>query len=363
MKTTTLMIMLAALFAGSINAQNPSRKVLYTLGTNEEIVSDEYVLSMTLNGYKFAAITENTQTHEFRFVFNGKEIVKADRIRQYHDGNVWYEQPIDVFYLDPEREDGYGYNVNIAGRIFTRLGDKFLPNVTGYVYPFSIKLNGKFALRYVGNDERYANIDGKIFGPYQSVYDVAIADNGKFAFEYKENDKWYANIDGKILGPYQSVDDVAIADNGKFAFSYREDNKDYANIDGKIFGPYQDIVDGIVIADNGKFAFKYRENNKRYFNVNGNKVSLSGYDIAVAEIKGERLQRHFNNQYHDRTHEIISPDGKHIFYSDSEYEYVVIDSNKIGKHPAVNSYHDKQKNAFIWNTVEGKELVVYEYKL
>jgi hypothetical protein len=348
MKTTTLMIMLAALFAGSINAQNPLRKVLYTLGANEEIVYDEYVLSMTLNGYKFAAITQNTQTHEFRFVFNGKEIVKTD-------------ERLSVFYLDPERENGYGYRVEIAGRTFTRIGDKLLPDVTGDVYAFSIKLNGKFAFNNWKDGKSYANIDGKIFGPYQNVYNVAIADNGKFALGYQENDKWYANIDGKIFGPYQDVHNVAITDNGKFALCYKENGKYHANIDGKIFGPYQ-YVWSVAIANNGKFAFEYPENGKRYFNVNGNKVSLSGYDIAVTEITGERLQRHFNHDY-DQTHEIISPDGKHVFYSDAEYDYIVIDSNKIGEHPAINAYHDKQKNAFIWNTVEGKELVVYEYKL
>jgi hypothetical protein len=48
--------------------------VLYTLGANEEIVDDEYVFGMALNGYKFAAIIKNTQTNKFSFIFNGNRV-------------------------------------------------------------------------------------------------------------------------------------------------------------------------------------------------------------------------------------------------------------------------------------------------
>ncbi|MDR1259272.1 MAG: hypothetical protein LBK65_08365 [Tannerellaceae bacterium] len=436
MKKSALSLIIAALlFSAGAFAQNPSRKTLYILGSGEKIHYNEYIMSMTLDGYMFAAIIENTRTHEFRFVFNGKTIAKGDG-KKYSEESSEYNSPINVFYLDPEQKDGYGYDLEIAGRTFTRLGDKILPDVDGEVWSFMVRPNGKFALRYFKKREWYANIDGKNFGPYNRVYDivvtdngrfalyytkdakdyvtidgkilgpykdvddVAVTDNGRFAFGYKEEDDiCYANIDGKIFGPYKDVDDVAVTDNGRFAFDYREeDDRYYANIDGKIFGPYKD-VGNVTVADNGRFAFGYKEEDDRcyanidgkilgpykdvddvaiadngrfafsgwgdddhyYYSVDGNKVSVMDYYAAVAEIKGERPQKHFINDY-DPT-EIISPDGKHIFYSNPEYSYVVIDGDKTGKHPAINAYYDKQKNAFIWNTIEERELVVYEYKL
>ncbi|MDR2804545.1 MAG: hypothetical protein LBB85_02735 [Dysgonamonadaceae bacterium] len=295
MKQIFLITLFAAIAASSLNAQeaNPKREVLFTLGANEEIYYTEYFMRMTLNGYKFAAIIENQQTHEFTFVFNGKRIAKAEGIKHEYgeDGDYYYDEPINVFYLDPEKDDGYGYRLNVAGRWFTKLGNKVLPNVITELYAFSIKHNGKYAFGYKESGKYYANIDGKIFGPYQYVYDVAITDNGKYAFSYWENDKYW-------------------------------------------------------------------------YNVNGKEVSEQDYDTAIAEIKGESPNYGFNSHMYDYIqNEVISSDGAHIFYSNMEYDYVVIDGNKLGNHPAIHAYYDEKKNAFVWNSIEGKALVVYEYKL
>ncbi|MDR0695045.1 MAG: hypothetical protein LBF81_07085 [Prevotellaceae bacterium] len=437
---TALLLAMLAGGAGAQTAENPKRTVLFTLEANEVIHYNEYLMCLSPNGYKFAAIIENRQTHEFTFVFNGKRIAKGDGIKDDDDG-VYYEEPFNVFYLNPEKDDGYGYSLYMAGRYLTWLGNRLFPDVPNGIWGLSIRRNGRFAFgyreynfkeyanidgkifgpygnirdvaitdngrfafSYRENDKWYANIDGKIFSPYQSVYSIAIADTGKFAFSYSENDKWYANIDGKIFGPYQSVYSIAIADNGKFAFSYRENDKWYANIDGKIFGPSGNVwnvaiadngrfafsyyendkwyanIDGkifgpyehfnpdVAIADNGRFAFSYRENDKWNYNVNGENVSAYDYRIALAEIKGKEPDFDFNNSKYGNgfmtNDKIELSDGRHIFYSDAEYDYAVIDGmHKVGKSPAIHAYHDKTKNAFVWNAIEGKELVAYEYKL
>jgi hypothetical protein len=41
----------------------------------------------------------------------------------------------------------------------------------------------------------------------------------------------------------------------------------------------------------------------------------------------------------------------------------MIDGKRYGKFSACHAWYDKTKNAFIWSALEGKELVVYEYKL
>jgi hypothetical protein len=359
---TALLLAMLAGGAGAQTAENPKRTVLFTLGANEVIHYSEYLMCLSPNGYKFAAIIENKQTHEFTFVFNGKRIAKGDGMD--NEGNHHYWSPFDVFYLNPEKDDGYGYGLEVAGRYFTWLGNRLFPDVTGRVWDFSIRSNSRFAFRYEENDRWHANIDGKIFGPYGYVGDVAITGNGRFAFSYKENDKWYANIDGKSFGPYGNIGDVAITDNGRFAFSYSDNDhyKWYVNIDGKIFGTYGYVGD-VAITDNGKFACAYRENDKWNYNVNGEKVSEYDYRIALAEITGKEPSFDFNNSiYLGNRSEIELSDGRHIFYSNPEYDYAVIDGRKVGKSPAIHAYHDKKKNAFVWNAIEGKELVVYEYK-
>jgi hypothetical protein len=460
-----LTIMLAAIVAGGISAQNnnPKREVLFTLGENEVIHYNEYFMGMTVNGYKFATIIENTQTHEFRFVFNGKEIAKGEGIwhedynhnlddrgvlmRYGADDSYEYLTPIHVFYLDPTKEDGHGYCLNIAGRIFTKLNNKLLPDIDVNVEPgyFSISPDGTFAYKRVSGN--YVNVNGKNFGYYQDIKDVTVADNGKFTFKYKLSDKEYMNIDGKIFGPYQNVIDVAVAENRKFAFSYKEDyHKGYVNINGKIFGPYNDVR-SVAIANDGTFAFGYRDNDKGYANINGKifgpytgrigvayvsvanngkfafrywdndennggYVNINGktfgpyhssYRIRVYisddgtfafafegdeyyNANGKNVSKDdfytfmhnsefelkdwytfydsgFNSSIFGLQNEIISSDGKHVFFSDVEYDYVVIDGDKVDARPAIHVYYDEQKHAFVWNAIEGKELVVYEYKL
>jgi hypothetical protein len=59
--------------------------------------------------------------------------------------------------------------------------------------------------------------------------------------------------------------------------------------------------------------------------------------------------------------ELTSPDGEHFFHSSYEYEFVVVDGERCGKAPALYAWYDR--GAFIWNAVEGRELVVYKYVL
>jgi hypothetical protein len=353
MKKTMLLIVFAAMMAGNAHAQNnnPKREVLLTLAANEEIVYDEYALGVALNGYKFAAIVKNTRTSKFSLIFNGKRVCETKE-------EDWHGVP----YLDPGVENGYAYCYTLDGRGFSNVMGKVTTGTPEYFWSSSVADNGKFAFGYEENDKWYANIDGTIFGPYQSVYRVAIADNGKFAFGYQENDKWYANIDGTIFGPYQIVGNVAIADNGKFAFGYRENDEDYANMDGTIFGPYPQVY-GVAIAGNGKFAFEYSENGERHYNVNGEEAPESAYDMARAETRGTSLQTSFHAPREKIINDIKSNDGKHAFYSDWECARVVIDGKEVGEHPAFHAWYDADKHAFVWNAIEDRELVVYEYKL
>jgi hypothetical protein len=61
--------------------------------------------------------------------------------------------------------------------------------------------------------------------------------------------------------------------------------------------------------------------------------------------------------------DIYSENLEHTMISDYRYEYVVIDGESYGKSPAFQAWYDSDKKSFIWSAIEGKELVVYEFKL
>jgi hypothetical protein len=135
-------------------------------------------------------------------------------------------------------------------------------------------------------------------------------------------------------------------------------------MDGRLFGPYEAI--GVVsIIDSGKFAFDYAKEGKHLYNFCGKEVTKRKYyDLSWDEIwRKKRWGSYFQDATRKVIYEVRSEDDKHVFYSDMDYDYVLIDEKVVGEHPAADAYYDERKHAFIWNCIEGKELVVYEYKL
>ncbi|MDR1055098.1 MAG: hypothetical protein LBL90_04590 [Prevotellaceae bacterium] len=244
----------------------------------------------------------------------------------------------------------------------------------------AIAENGKYAFCYRDTDDKYyANIDGKALGPYRWCDNVAIAENGKYAFSYLDTDgKRYANIDGKVFGPYHDCDNVAMAGNGKYAFCYTDtDGAYYANIDGKIIGPYKNIsVIDSEKKDGCIFDCLSNDGNYYYVDLTGKIfgpfddpyhvfMSTSG-KYAYNEYRGAMVNPSFKlsglyNPYYSL--EIASSDREHSFFSNIEYEYVVIDGKAVGQSPALNVWYNKKNNSFQWNSIEGKDLLVYEYQL
>ncbi|MDR0540624.1 MAG: hypothetical protein LBH19_00255 [Dysgonamonadaceae bacterium] len=79
---------------------------------------------------------------------------------------------------------------------------------------------------------------------------------------------------------------------------------------------------------------------------------------------GKITQTHQFEEFSEKDEiELYASGNERSFYSNYAFEYVVIDGKKAGKSPALRAWYDKEKNSFIWNSIEGKELVVYEYKL
>ena len=325
----------------------------------------------------------------------------------YQSAGKWYGHKNGTNNLLPQEDDedkiyyfkdnGKWY-VNVYGRVSQ-----------GYdnVSDLHVDVGGKYTYKYTSNGKHYVNINGK---PSQASDDdishIQFTENGKYIYSYKNNGKWYVNINGNSSEGYDYVHELKITANGKYAYSYENDEKEYVNINGKTSSGYDKIgyhwdyyyYGGIHITDNDKYAYSYNDKGKWYVNINGN---ISGgynriygfrmddkgnytymYDTDEGilyqnnngkESKTNLLVSNMSNvsDYHGvrlfRTNNsnivLYSNDKKHSFYSSYKQEYVVINGKRYSKSPALHAWYAQDKNAFVWNSVEGKSLVVYEYKL
>jgi hypothetical protein len=294
----------------------------------------------------------------FGFVYWDNDDKRYARIND----KTWgpYDEVVDVS-VAGNGNFGFAYRDNDR-KWYARINDKTWgpydqKNFYG-VGSVSVAGNGNFGFSYKDNDgKEYARINDKTWGPYNDVRDVSVAGNGNFRFAYRDNDgKWYARINDKTWGPYEGVGDVSMAGNGNFGFAYRDnDGKEYARINDKTWGPYNDVRD-VSVADNGNFEFFYEgEDGYDHKNINGKESVVSSFKWIMDGWDGKIEGRTSTSA--------TSSDGQHDFYSDLNYEYVVIDGRQVGRSPALRVWYDKQSHSFVWNAIEEKELVVYEYKL
>lgn len=475
-------ILTCGLISQNVSSQNLNRKVLFTMGANEEIDFGEYSVAMNSSGDKFAAILRDELTEKFTFVFNGQRVISdMDDYSSLNSG--------EILYVDPSVDNGYCIRyskneevfLNIKGEVKGPFENAYLISEDEYKYelaglwyvntngvvtgpykswfPENKTPSGKYAFFFYQDDQYYANISGKIIGPYSYYDNIVILDNGDYAFCYgNENDESFVRVNEKLLGPYKSSYNALIAPKGNYGFTYSLDNNsEYVNVNGKIMGPYNSCyltgisgngdyafiyqddeynsfvrlntvnlgpynscssvimnqsgkyiysydeltgqsyvnVNGVsmgpylyygeaVMTESGKYAFSYAEDNDNYFvNVNGKKYGPFGWvdkielnedgtftlfyndsdGLSFKNINGESsLVKCFQYNY-TGYYEMSSTDKLHNFISTFDYPYVVIDGVQYGNASALFAQYDKVKNCFIWNTLEDKQIVTYEYKL
>jgi len=185
---------------------------------------------------------------------------------------------------------------------------------------------------YFDKDERYyVNYKGIIHGPFDEVTFYADYTEEGYDYYYKREGIWYGRKDEKIK---------------KVNFAYQDFDKEknkwywYVNKNGYV-EKYDNFKD---IPNKGNFEKGGNYEREQVF-----------YDMIWHQL-------HVNPASNDIG--IISPSGKeHSFSCSLEYNQVVINGKRFGISLALNAWYDKDKNAFIWNAIEGQELVVYEYKL
>ncbi|HNQ69465.1 MAG TPA: hypothetical protein PKN32_13890 [Bacteroidales bacterium] len=250
-----------------------------------------------------------------------------------------------------ENDNSFGCYVNHNGNIIGPFSRNSI-----YDYGLSINEDGKLLYSYEEGEYRdtYLNIDGVIKGPYSNCKFSHITDDGNIIYAYTDIGK-SSNInniiyDGEIIGSYYQSYYFVVSKSGKLAFIYIEwiQNRSYEFVyyDGDTLGPYSNIKDLQFIAE-GFLDFTYNDlGNAARYNYNG----------------GEPEQKHHFQRFQNKF-KLFSNDKKHYFISERENQYVIIDGVNFGDNSALSAFYNEERNSFVWNILEGNELVVYEYKL
>ncbi|GHV51232.1 hypothetical protein FACS1894181_12800 [Bacteroidia bacterium] len=387
----------------SVEPGVPARTVLFKLGDNEEIVGYEYYLEQLQNQNRFACVVLDTITDNRSFIFNGKRITSSPGIENYwsNSGGRFH---IQVDYANLSEDNGYIveyeyrkmdessgiiksiYYINYKGIVggpfenlycesYTNKDHVYTPEKN---YDYLYELAGKWYAHKNGKNKRidiievkrrkgkdYININGKDIGEGHSyINNPLLTKSGIYAYVYGYDGKFYVNINGKTYGGYYGGSEnshLHLTESGTYAYKYIDNGKWYVNINEKAYGGYEEVWD-LHLAENGSYTYLYNDNGKWYVNING-KVELYSESESESHL-GSSMVIFFITDYHLNDEiDISTSDKEHSFYSSFKYEYVVIDGKRYCDSPAIQAWFDNKKNAFVWNAVEGRELVVYEFKL
>lgn len=252
-----------------------------------------------------------------------------------------------------------------------------------------MNMNGDWAFSFTNRkNQKIVRCNKGNFGPFLSDDDdmqmVMMAPNGQPAYFHNG----VLSFGDSTWPVFDGLTGIEISPNNKMAYSYLHNQKHFVYIaENKTFGPYNYITDGLRVFDDDSFKFAIlTEFNEWKINDNG----VLGEPFHATELikagncKGEPYCFAWYNGYNayfvadnglikpvdrflydsiENKIEVFSTDRQHSCLSLPEYDYVLIDGVKYGKAAALRVWFSDDAQSFVWNCLEGNELVVYTCKL
>lgn len=336
---------------------NPSRTVLYTCGLADEFYCFEYYSNMKVIGNKFACITKNNKTNKLTLILNGEAVITAKDLVVYWidlldknkciyiygdtnkenfiviEGNK-YGPYTDIAYWLEACETNWNGTPNLqllynkCSFEFERMGKHYRHDNDGSIYemtgqeenPIYKTKDGTHEARF-SNNFRLVTIDGvnyvmpiDVDANNVGLRECFITECGDCIVEFS-----FYTINWKTLRIYINKDNqtVEVMHDGEF---YDPDSRSIKSIT-------PDLIQGGC--DQLASMMRWRDGNL-----------INGIDISL----------------YDNTR-------KHLFTANWDYDYVMIDEKKYGNHTPINAFYDCDNDAFGWVTIEGRQLVLYSYKL
>lgn len=302
---------------------------------SDDIGSDEFTFEYTANGRWFAVCKGNVlgpyvdrmYSDPYSFSNDGKKYIKF--AGYVINGNGCY---IDV----------NGTTRQIEGRP----GSLQINNDGHYAFTFS---------KYQPNEQNFINHDGQII-PVPSITKVRLSDHNNYmAYSYEKDTLFYVQTDTQLFGPYAGYfGDLIVSDDGHVKFSWYQAGIGYLLFDSRTGLQQEFDADSDSYTKNGMFYFITRDQYSDY------KIDENG--VSSIERKFQLIVNYDYDPYgHSFT--LTTPDKKHTFRTSYERADVIIDNRHYVPSAAMRAWYDAQKHAFLWNAVDGQDLVVYTFKL
>jgi hypothetical protein len=196
------------------------------------------------------------------------------------------------------------------------------------------------------------------------VHDTEASGHYMYGFHDGEQARVVVNVDGeeRVSRAYDLIDCSRLTVGGQYAFRYRDGDRQGVHVNGRDVEGFAHVENLRLTDDDGvRFLHARRDGNVyEWHDGNERETGLrAGMNSALSGYTPFGNTNPFASDEH--TLELVSPDGRHSLISSFKEESVVIDGRRYGKAPALYAWYDR--GTFVWNAVEGRELVVYSYAL
>ncbi len=308
----------------------------------------------------------------------------------YRKNFIWFEYIYGKVYggyaSTPPREVIGCYENNYQGAVS--------PNGKKYISPVTDQFNKDIFL---------IMSNGTITGAVPIIdnpQNFVITNSGEYAYTFLKHDETKKSKHINLrLGNAISIDlydkkpyNVVLSEeNHYYAYCYEIENKHYVSVNNtKMYGPFNQRIDDVYISNSGDVKFTWGEEidgvHKHYLYNSENKntkVFTADYFFkkdssgifryglysknGSFDENGVLNNGNFKFSYPEEDDtldiEINSPDKQHSIRSNSSKSDIIIDRKYYLNSVAFNVWYEQSDNCFMWNTVEGRDLVLYIFKL
>lgn len=332
--------------------ENPQRIVLFPLRKNEILCTGECFLAFKSDGYHYTCITSDTLLKKKYLIFDGTKKIIADEIEAsyldpcdysksiflYKENNQWHiyieGDTYGPYYAKWARiESGWG----ASNYSWIKKGLYGLSNDYGWEWYFR---GNPFKNKYFPDTESWYHKD------FQS--DTIVSLNNKYkVFSNEFTTIVFNSIKYRILTKQEFDGDwsqhLYVLDDGRCIIGYRHYAEDH---------PHHDRT---FIFEKGKVT---ELSPNQFFNYRTNRVESENKDYGIF------MQCLYSYpSYKKELRVLYDASKKHTLETCGLYNYVLIDNKEYGKESAIYVHYDKERNEFQWTALEGKELVMYRFRL
>jgi len=362
---SVLFYLLTFLSSNIVHSQNFTRKVVYNLGPNQIIYSNEYYLAEKANKYGYSCVVLDTIENEVSFIVNGDWKLKGPWTGigdkdNYYLWDVFHIRDLDVF-NDSMLFLSYYHkkNIYLNGKSYGPFESTYfdynptenkLDKEFDFIYSVWDTINSKFdyygcyhdSIYYIPQEKRvYSNESNtKVFckNCLNNVNNLNNIDDPDFsiAYSYANTDKYelveqewsIINKGDSVLHKYPKGSVVNFqSDNlGNYAYVFILENKYYVNINEDIKGPYEDVT-RLQLQENRNFTYTIKENNKYFTFINSTKYQGKPI-VDNHELYGDKIDFNLIN---DSTF-------SYAFYNETDKNYLNINGKVIGPFNDINKF-------------------------